>query len=131
MRAKIKRGDIFYADLNPAQGSEQGGVRPCINVQNELGNAHSPTIVVVPLTTKLQKGRLPTHVHIPHTCGLDADSLVLAEQIRTIDRSRLGNYVGRVGVDEQAAVDRALWISMGLSCAFCGLGKNFVDRRAS
>ena len=119
---RITRGDIFYADLNPVRGSEQGGVRPCLVIQNDVGNAHSPTVVTVPLTTKLQKGRLPTHARIPLTCGLDADSLALAEQIRTIDRSRLGNYVGRIGTGEQAAINKALLISMDLGCDFCRRG---------
>ena len=111
---EVTRGDIFYADLNPAQGSEQGGVRPVLIVQNEAGNIHSPTVVVVPLTTKTGKGRLPTHVRISKACGLDADSLALTEQIRTIDRTRLDNYVGRIGTDEQIAIDKALAASVGL-----------------
>ena len=110
----VSRGDIFYADLNPAQGSEQGGVRPVLIVQNDAGNTHSPTVVVVPLTTKTGKSRLPTHVRISQSCGLDADSLALTEQIRTIDRSRLDGYVGRIGTDEQIAIDKALAASVGL-----------------
>ena len=112
---KLRRGDIYYANLNPVVGSEQGDTRPVLCVQNNAGNTHSPTVVVVPLTRKVKKGRLPTHVRIPQSCGLDADSLALAEQIRTIDRSRLGNYVGRIDGGLQAAIDKALSVSVGLS----------------
>ena len=111
---QIKRGDIYYADLNPVVGSEQGDCRPVLVVQNDVGNVHSPTVVVTPLTRNLRKNPLPTHVVIPRSCGLDRDSLVLAEQIRTIDRSRLSNYIGRIGGDIQPAVDTALAICVGL-----------------
>ena len=109
MRDTIKRGDIFYADLNPVIGSEQGGVRPVLITQNDVGNAHSPTVVTVPLTTKLQKSRMPTHVRIPKNGGLDADSLVLAEQIRTIDRSRLGTMSGGAGLTSRVPSTRLFW----------------------
>lgn len=91
----IKRGDIFYADLNPVVGSEQGGIRPVLVVQNNVGNRHSPTIVVLPLSTA-KKHYLPTHIHIRGSKTLPKDSIVLAEQIRTIDRYRLKSYVGSV-----------------------------------
>jgi len=110
----VKRGEIYYADLNPVVGSEQDGLRPCLVVQNDVGNAHSPTVIVVPLTTTIKKTHLPTHVVISQACGLEADSLVLAEQIRILDKSRLGEYVGRVDDHEQAAIDHALAISIGL-----------------
>jgi len=110
----VKRGEIYYADLNPVIGSEQDGLRPCVVVQNDVGNAHSSTVIIVPLTTTIKKIKLPTHVVISQACGLEADSLVLAEQIRTLDKSRLGEFVGRVGADEQALIDRALTISIGL-----------------
>lgn len=97
MREKqISRGDIYYATLNPVTGSEQGGYRPILVVQNNVGNAHSPTIVVVPVTRNLNKNPLPTHVIIPQSCGFDADCLALVEQIRTIDRSRINKYVGSI-----------------------------------
>ena len=93
-KKKIRRGDIYYAYLNPVVGSEQGSCRPVLVVQNDIGNEHSPTVVIAPLTRNLRKNPLPTHVVIPKSCGLDRDSLVLVEQIRTIDRSRLSNYIG-------------------------------------
>jgi len=110
----VKRGDIFYADLNPVVGSEQGGVRPVLVLQNNRGNTHSPTTIVVPLTGS-KKAFLPTHVRIMRTGGLIADSVALCEQIRTIDRRRLDGYLGRIGTDEQTAVDGALAVSMGLA----------------
>jgi len=110
----VKRGEIYYADLNPVVGSEQDGLRPCLVVQNDIGNTHSPTVIIVPLTTTIKKIHLPTHVVVSQTCGLEADSLVLAEQIRTLDKLRLSEYVGQVGADEQALIDRALAISIGL-----------------
>jgi len=113
-KRKIRRGDIFYAYLNPVVGSEQGDCRPVLIVQNDVGNQHSPTVVVTPLTRKLQKNRLPTHVLIPKSCGLDKDSLVLAEQIRTIDRSRLANYIGHISREIQPAIDKALAVCVGL-----------------
>ena len=111
---RIKRGDIYYAYLNPVVGSEQGDCRPVLIVQNDIGNEHSPTVIVTPLTRNLRKNPLPTHVLIPHSCGLDTDSLVLAEQIRTIDRSRLSNYIGHISKEVQPDVDEALTICLGL-----------------
>ena len=112
---KIYRGDIYYAYLNPVVGSEQGDCRPVLIVQNNTGNAHSPTVIVAPLTQKLRKPQLPTHVLIPKSCGgLDRDSLVLAEQIRTIDRSRLSNYIGHISKEIQPDVDKALAVCIGL-----------------
>jgi len=114
LKRKVKRGDIYYAYLNPVIGSEQGDCRPVLVVQNDTGNEHSPTVVVTPLTRNLRKNPLPTHVLIPRSCGLDMDSLVLVEQIRTIDRSRLSNYIGRINGDIQNAVDKALAVCVGL-----------------
>ena len=111
---QIKRGDIYYADLNPVVGSEQGDCRPVLVVQNDIGNEHSPTVVVTPLTRNLHKNPLPTHVIIPRSCGLGRDSLVLAEQIRTIDRSRLSNYIGHISREIQPAIDTALAVCVGL-----------------
>jgi len=110
----IKRGEIYYADLNPVVGSEQDGLRPCLVVQNDIGNTHSPTVIIMPLTTTIKKIHLPTHVLLPRACGLETDSLALAEQIRTLDKSRLGEFVGQVGESEQTAIDKALAISIGL-----------------
>ena len=114
MKPTIKRGDIYYAHLDPVVGSEQGGLRPSIIVQNQMGNLHSPTVVIIPLTRKMKKNNLPTHVLISRSRGLGADSIALAEQIRTVDRSRLGSYVGRISAAEQANIDKALMISIGL-----------------
>jgi len=110
----IKRGDIYYADLNPVVGSEQGERRPVLIVQNDKGNKYSPTVIIVPITGRLNKNPLPTHVLIPKSCGLDKDSLVLMEQIRAIDRSRLGDCIGRAGKSVMSKVDMALSVSVGL-----------------
>ena len=111
---KIRRGDIYYADLNPVVGSEQGDCRPVIIVQNDVGNNHSPTVIVTPLTRNLRKNPLPTHVVIPQSNGLDQDSLVLTEQIRTIDRSRLANYIGHISDEIMLDIDKALAVCVGL-----------------
>ena len=111
--SQVKRGNIFYADLDPVQGSEQGGVRPVLIVQNNIGNANSPTTQIVPLTSS-KNASLPTHVKISRSCGLACESIALCEQLRTIDRSRLDSYVGRISAEEQAAVDEALLVSMEL-----------------
>jgi len=113
MKKKIYRGDIYYAYLNPVVGSEQGSCRPVLIVQNDVGNEHSPTVIAVPLTRKIEKN-LPTHVLIPRSCGLEEDSLALAEQIRTIDRSRLSNYIGHISREIQPAIDKALAVCIGL-----------------
>jgi len=111
---KISRGDICFANLNPVVGSEQGDYRPVLVVQNNTGNTYSPTIVVVPITRNLNKKPLPTHVVIPKSYGFDVDCLALAEQIRTIDRSRLNKYIGRIGGDVQTQIDTALSVCVGL-----------------
>ena len=111
----IQRGDIYYANLDPIVGSEQGGTcRPTIVVSNNVGNSSSPTVVIVPITGNIRKPPLPTHVAIPKSCGLEKDSIALAEQIRTVDRSRLDGYIGRITYETQSAVDRALAICVGL-----------------
>ena len=112
MTQQIRRGDIYFADLNPVTGSEQGGVRPCLVIQNDIGNRHSPTVITVPLTSS-NKAHLPTHVRISRTGGLRSASIALCEQIRTIDRTRLDGYIGRIRADEQIAVDGALAVSVG------------------
>ena len=110
---QIKRGDIFYADLDPVVGSEQGGTRPVLVVQNNVGNKYSPTLVVLPLSTA-KKNHLPTHIHIKDSKALPKDSIVLAEQIRTIDRYRLKNYVGSVDLKLMEKVEKAMKISIGV-----------------
>lgn len=111
----IRRGDIYYADLRPVIGSEQGGIRPVLIVQNDTGNKHSPTVICAAITSRLNKAKLPTHVEIHCTdCGVTKDSVILLEQVRTIDKSRLRERVCHLdhGLIEQ--VDKALLISLSL-----------------
>jgi len=111
----VKRGDIFYADLSPVIGSEQGGVRPVLVVQNDVGNKYSPTIIISAITSQINKARLPTHIEIvAPDFGLPKDSVVLLEQIRTIDKKRLREKIGRFNEDMMRSVDEALKISLGL-----------------
>lgn len=111
----IKRGDIFYADLSPVIGSEQGGVRPVLVVQNDIGNRYSPTIIVVAITSQINKAKLPTHVEIKsNDYGLPKDSVLLLEQIRTIDKRRLEEKIGHVTEDIMDKVNEALLVSLGL-----------------
>ena len=112
----ILRGDIYYADLNPTVGSEQGGVRPLVILQNNVGNRYSPTVIAASITASPKKP-LPTHAAIGHACGRLKESFVLLEQIRTIDRSRLREYVGRLDKQEMKKIDEALAISVGLAPA--------------
>ena len=109
----VKRGDVFYADLDPIIGSEQGGIRPVLVVQNNVGNKYSPTVVVLPISSA-KKNNMPTHIHICSSKMLPKDSIVLAEQIRTIDRDRLLRYVGSVGLEVMEKVDKAIKISIGV-----------------
>lgn len=112
---QIRRGDIYYADLNPVMGSEQGGVRPVLILQNNTGNRYSPTVIVAAITSRIGKPRLPMHVPVGGAVnGLYKDSIVLMEQVRTIDRVRLREYVGALELPDMEAVDRALEISFGL-----------------
>ncbi|MTI68174.1 MAG: type II toxin-antitoxin system PemK/MazF family toxin [Firmicutes bacterium] len=112
---KVKRGDIFYADLSPVIGSEQGGVRPVLVIQNDVGNKYSPTIIIAAITSQINKAKLPTHIEIKATeFGLPKDSVVLLEQIRTIDKKRLREKVGHFDEDMMKRVDECLKISMGL-----------------
>lgn len=111
----IKRGDIFYADLSPVIGSEQGGVRPVLVVQNDIGNRYSPTVIIVAITSQINKAKLPTHVEIKSSdYGLPKDSVVLLEQIRTIDKRRLAEKIGHVTEDTMEKVNEALLVSLGL-----------------
>ena len=113
----IKRGDIYYADLNPAVGSEQGGIRPVLVVQNDVGNCYSPTIIIAVLTSKSKK-KLPTHISIHSGEGnIAMDSTVLLEQLRTIDKFRLQKYVGSVSGETMDRIDRAMLVSLGLNTA--------------
>ena len=111
MRAlKVKRGQVYYADLSPVIGSEQGGMRPVVIIQNDIGNAHSPTTIVACVTSVQTKKKLPTHVDIP----LFKDSIILVEQIKTIDKHRLKNLIAEVSTDTMAQVDKAIKISLGV-----------------
>ena len=112
---EISRGDIFIADLNPVQGSEQGGVRPVVIVQNDRGNRFSPTVICAAMTSRLGKNDLPTHVWISaKDSGLESDSLVLCEQVRTIEKRRLRARAGKITGLAMERVSRALRVAMGL-----------------
>jgi mRNA interferase MazF len=113
MNDSILRGDLYYADLNPVVGSEQGGVRPCLIIQNNTGNRFSPTVIVAAITSKV-KPHLPTHLPINCPPELGHTSVVLLEQLRTIDKSRLGRYVGSIGLDAMRLVDAALAVSLDM-----------------
>ena len=111
----VKRGDIFYADLSPVVGSEQGGVRPVLIVQNDTGNRHSPTVIAAAITSQTGKARLPTHISVsPMSCGLPKESVILLEQVRTLDKRRLRVKMGRLDEDVMRQVDAAIAVSLGL-----------------
>lgn len=111
----VHRGDIYYADLSPVVGSEQGGVRPVLIVQNDVGNRFSPTVIAAAITSQKDKARLPTHIQLHATgSGLSRDSIVLLEQIRTLDKRRLKEHMGRLDEQSMTRVDEALQISFGL-----------------
>ncbi len=112
----VKRGDMFYADLSPVVGSEQGGIRPVLIIQNDLGNKYSPTVIAAAITSQTNKTKLPTHIELgENTSGLKSNSVVLAEQIRTIDKSRLKEKIGHIN-DSQIInqLNNALGVSFGL-----------------
>ncbi len=112
----IKRGDIYYADLSPVIGSEQGGVRPVLVVQNDIGNKYSPTIIAAAITSQINKAKLPTHIEISaQEYGLLKDSVILMEQIRTIDKKRLREKIGHLDDELMERVNEALTISFGLT----------------
>jgi mRNA interferase MazF len=112
----VRRGDIYYADLSPVVGSEQGGVRPVLIVQNNVGNKHSPTVIAAAITSQIGKARLPTHIELnARTYGLSRDSVILLEQVRTIDKRRLKERMGRLDELLMQQVDSALAVSFGLN----------------
>jgi len=112
---EIKRGDLFYADLSPVVGSEQGGVRPVLIIQNDIGNKYSPTVIVAAITSQINKAKLLTHIEISaNEYGLNKDSVVLLEQIRTIDKKRLREKIGNLDEDIMIIVDNGLQVSLGL-----------------
>lgn len=115
----VKRGDIYYADLSPVVGSEQGGLRPVLIVQNDVGNRHSPTVIAAAITSRMTKSRLPTHIDVRCSVGgtdvgLACDSVILLEQIRTIDKTRLKEKMGHLDESTMSRVNRAISVSFGL-----------------
>lgn len=111
----VKRGDIYYADLSPVVGSEQGGVRPVLIVQNDVGNKYSPTVIAAAITSQRDKTNLPTHIEVDAgNCGLAKDSIVLLEQVRTIDKRRLREKMGTLDTGNMGKVNEALSVSFGL-----------------
>ena len=111
----VKRGDIYYADLSPVVGSEQGGMRPVLIVQNDTGNRHSPTVIAAAITSQTGKAKLPTHIELSaQSVGLTRDSVILLEQIRTIDKSRLKERMGKLDDKTMLKVDNAIAVSFGL-----------------
>ncbi|MCI9178123.1 MAG: type II toxin-antitoxin system PemK/MazF family toxin [Clostridia bacterium] len=112
----VKRGDMFYADLSPVVGSEQGGVRPVLIIQNDMGNKHSPTVIAAAITSQMGKTKLPTHIEIePEQSGLKAESVILTEQIRTIDKSRLKEKIGHIEDEKiMSQINNALGVSFGI-----------------
>ncbi len=111
----VKRGDIYYADLSPVIGSEQGGIRPVLIVQNDMGNRYSPTVIAAAITSRMGKTRLPTHIGVSSSeAGLAKDSVILAEQIRTLDKRRLREKIGHLDGSAMSEVDEALSVSFGL-----------------
>lgn len=112
----VHRGEIYYADLSPVVGSEQGGIRPVLIVQNDVGNRFSPTVIAAAITSQLEKARLPTHISLPaKDCGLQKNSIVLLEQIRTLDKRRLKERMGQLDDTSMGKIDTALSVSFGLA----------------
>ena len=119
--SEIKRGDLHYANLNPVCGSEQGGLRPVVILQNDVGNKHSPTVIVAAVTSqKLFRPPLPTHRRLTSSAGLNRNSTALLEQIRTIDKQRLKGRIGTLCRKDMRAIDKALAVSVGLDDEFRG-----------
>ena len=111
---QIRRGELYYANLSPVVGSEQGGLRPVLVVQNDIGNKFSPTIIVAAITSKINKAKIPTHIELDaSTYGLEKDSVILLEQIRTLDKSRLKQKIGQIDALKMRSIERALLISLG------------------
>lgn len=112
----VKRGDIYYADLSPVVGSEQGGLRPVLIIQNDIGNRYSPTVIAAAITSRMEKNKLPTHIEVyAARVGLPRDSVILLEQIRTLDKRRLRERIGHLNEDEMLRVNEAISVSFGLS----------------
>lgn len=110
----VRRGELYYADLSPVIGSEQGGIRPVLIVQNDIGNKYSPTVIAAAVTSKIDKAKLPTHIELSaKDYGLAKDSVVLLEQIRTLDKTRLKDRIGQVSADKMSRINEALLVSLG------------------
>ncbi len=109
----VKRGELYYADLSPVVGSEQGGIRPVLVVQNDVGNKYSPTVIAAAVTSKINKAKLPTHIELPPAFGLAKESVILLEQIRTLDKRRLKERIGELPNSTMQDVNRAILISLG------------------
>ena len=115
MITQVKRGDIFYADLSPVVGSEQGGMRPVLVIQNDMGNRYSPTVIAAAITSRMSKTKLPTHIDVyAARTGLSRDSIVLLEQLRTLDKQRLKERMGHLDDETMREVDYAIAVSLGL-----------------
>ena len=116
MESTVRRGEIYYADLSPVVGSEQGGIRPVLIIQNDTGNRYSPTVIAAAITSQTGKARLPTHIALPvnENCGLNRDSIILLEQVRTLDKKRLRERMGHVEEQVMEKVDTAIAVSFGL-----------------
>ena len=125
----VKRGDIYYADLSPVVGSEQGGLRPVLIIQNDIGNRYSPTVIAAAITSRMSKTKLPTHIDIyADKVGLAKDSVVLLEQIRTLDKRRLKEKMGHLDEGTMSAINQAIAVSFGLGSAY---GVNTAPRAVS
>ena len=112
---QVKRGDIYYADLSPVVGSEQGGIRPVLIIQNDVGNRYSPTVICAAITSRMNKAKLPTHIEIDsRRCQIMKDSVILLEQIRTIDKQRLKDMIGLLDKERMRSVDEAIRVSLAL-----------------
>jgi Growth inhibitor len=121
MERTIKRGEIYYAKLSPVIGSEQGGTRPVLIISNDMGNKHSPTVIVATITSKQTKSKIPTHCYLTGIEELPADSIILLEQIRTLDKKRLGNRITKLNDPYMKAIEKPLLISIGISAERRGL----------
>lgn len=114
MKKTVKRGDIYYADLSPVVGCEQGGIRPVIVIQNNIGNKHCPTVIVAAITSQHKK-QMPTHIHLSvDECRLSSDSTIMLEQVRTIDKNRLKNFVSNITKEKMEEINQAILVSLGL-----------------
>ena len=121
----VKRGEIYYADLSPVVGSEQGGIRPVLIVQNDIGNRYSPTVIAAAITSRTTKNDLPTHIFVDaSTCGLTRNSIVLLEQMRTLDKRRLRERMGELAPAMMLQIDRAISVSLGLNLSSPPAKKN-------